>query len=90
MASPELEAPKSQSHLRELDYRYNHGVEVRLLWNSDTDAVLVEVVDERTGVHFEVNADRDNAREVFEHPYAYTTYSRLGELASGEYGYEAA
>jgi hypothetical protein len=90
MASPELDAPKSQSYLRELDYRNNHGVKVRLLWNSDTDAVLVEVEDERTGEHFELNADRDKARDVFEHPYAYTTYSRLGQLATSEYGYEAA
>ena len=57
---------------RELDHRTADGVEVSLLWHADSDFLSVVVSDTRAGEAFElVLDDRDDALDVFHHPYAY-------------------
>jgi hypothetical protein len=63
---------------RELDHRAADGVEVSLLWHADSDFLSVVVSDTRAGEAFElVLDDRDDALDVFHHPYAYAAYRGL-------------
>lgn len=55
----------------ELASRTSSGIEVTLLWNRRSDELRVCVTDAHTGVYFELAADRDNALDVFHHPYSY-------------------
>jgi hypothetical protein len=64
--------------LRELAHRENDGVEVTLLWNQRDDTLTVSVLDARTGEFFELDAPRDNALDVFYHPYSHA--ARRGVL----------
>jgi hypothetical protein len=64
--------------IRELDHRTADGVEVALLWDASRDFVSVLVSDTRAGEAFElVLDDRDDALDVFHHPYAYAAYRGL-------------
>ena len=58
--------------IRELDRRQSDGIDVRLLWNSADDQVVVAVFDARTGDAFELQAPPQRALDVFHHPYTYT------------------
>ena len=72
-ASPSLSAA-NVAELRmlvELAYRANDGIEVVLLWNRATDAASVFVLDSRTDESFTVPAAKENALDVFYHPFAY-------------------
>jgi hypothetical protein len=60
----------TQGH-RELACRATDGLEVVLFWHEPTDELTVTVSDERTGAYFELEAGRDEALKVFQHPYAY-------------------
>jgi hypothetical protein len=55
----------------ELATRASDGIEVALLWNRRADELKVRVTDNHTGTFFELTAERDNALDVFHHPYAY-------------------
>ena len=44
---------------------------VSLLWRRADDRLTVVVDDTRTGEHFRLPARRENALEVFYHPFAY-------------------
>src|SRR5436305_8939733 len=57
--------------IRELDHRTSDCIEVRLLWNSRTDAVSVAVEDGRSGEAFLVEVPGSDALYAFHHPYAY-------------------
>lgn len=60
---------------RELAYRETDGLEVQLLWDERTNVARVAVLDSKTGDSFEiVLGDRDNALDVFHHPYAYAAH----------------
>ena len=65
----------------ELASRASSGIEVALLWNRRSDELRVCVTDAHTGVYFELPARRDNALDVFHHPYAYAV---APGIASGE------
>jgi hypothetical protein len=56
---------------RELAQRISNGIEVRLLWQPEDDALVVSVLDWNTGAHGEVVVGGRPALEVFEHPFAY-------------------
>jgi hypothetical protein len=56
---------------RELAYRENDGLRVKLFWDEHHDRLTVAVVDRKTGVSFELEAARDRALDIFHHPYAY-------------------
>jgi hypothetical protein len=63
---------------RELDHRTADGVEVALLWHVSRDFVSVVVSDTRVGETFELVLDeRDDALDVFHHPYAYAAHRGL-------------
>jgi phosphomannomutase len=62
----------STTTLRELDHRVSDGIDVRLLWDTDADRVLVAVYDGKSGEAFTIDVlGTDSALEVFHHPFAY-------------------
>jgi hypothetical protein len=68
--------------IRELNRRVNDGIDVRLLWNSRTNDVLIAVLDERTGESFELEVDPEDAQVAFEHPYGYSQRGWIDALAA--------
>jgi hypothetical protein len=64
-----------QATTRELAYRANEGVKVALLWSLTDDRLTVVVEDAKADERFELEARRDNALDVFYHPYAYAPNS---------------
>jgi hypothetical protein len=62
--------------IRELDHRSSGGIDVRLLWNSISDQVLVAVRDLRTFESFELEVAPGDALLAFRHPYAYANHPR--------------
>jgi hypothetical protein len=84
-ASPDENAPCAQSNhagerpitspttdrtIRELDCRTSDGINVRLLWNSVADRVVVAVHDTRNDEAFELLVALADALLAFHHPYA--------------------
>jgi hypothetical protein len=61
---------ESRIKLRELHHRASDGIVVRLLWNPETEAVLVWVY-ERGGAGFEFQVPPTDALQAFHHPYAF-------------------
>ena len=55
----------------ELDYRENDGIQVSLLWSRDDDSLVVVVVDTKAEQTLELSVQAGEAREVFNHPFAY-------------------
>ena len=55
----------------ELATRSSDGVVVSLHWHREDDELVVSVEDTRTGEQFRLPARRENALEVFYHPFAY-------------------
>ena len=60
-----------KAQLRELAYRSNAGLHVTLLWDEADDTLAVIVVDEPAATVLRVQAERHNALDVFNHPFAY-------------------
>ena len=56
---------------RELDFRSNHGLEVALLWEPETNRVSVSVFDRRSGDDFTLEVDPAEALDAFRHPYVF-------------------
>ena len=56
---------------KELARRQNDGMVVSLLWQRANDRLTVVVDDTRTGEQLRLPARRENALEVFYHPFAY-------------------
>ena len=44
-----MRSPTPSTTIRELDWRSSDGIDVRLLWNSVTDEIVVTVHDTRSG-----------------------------------------
>ena len=65
--------PIAEHAMSELALRTSNGLDVALLWNRCTDRLVVAVADDRTGESFTVDAPRDRALDVYNHPFAYTT-----------------
>jgi hypothetical protein len=59
---------------KELDFRSSDGLEVWLLWCTGDEHVVVEVIDTRVGDTFRLEVELDQARDAFEHPYAYAAF----------------
>jgi hypothetical protein len=73
-----MTATTTPTDTRELAHRTADGVEVALLWHTGGDYVSVVVSDARLGETFELVLDeRDNAMDVFHHPYAYAAHRGL-------------
>jgi hypothetical protein len=71
--------PTSETSVRELDHRTSDGIDVRLLWNSDTGRVSVAVEDPRFGESFELAVDAADALNAFRHPYVYANHDHSGQ-----------
>ena len=56
---------------RELAHRSSGGIDVTLLWNDETDELVVTAFDWSNGELLELPAARERALDVFHHPYAY-------------------
>jgi hypothetical protein len=63
----------SPAGVRELARRETDGLEVALLWSRWDDRLTVTVSDSRSGERFAVDAAPNEALDVFEHPYAYSS-----------------
>ncbi|MGN6171071.1 MAG: hypothetical protein ACTHQQ_23300 [Solirubrobacteraceae bacterium] len=66
--------------IRELDRRINDGIDVRLLWNSVADQVVLAVHDTRTDESFELHVAAADALLAFHHPYVYANGRTSGHL----------
>lgn len=56
---------------RELAVRASNGTQVRLLWRQGTRQLWVEVREPATPWALRIQAQPENALDVFHHPYAY-------------------
>lgn len=56
---------------RELAYRNENGLEVTLLWDSRSNEVSVEIVDQLDDNGFRIPIAGHLALHAFHHPYAY-------------------
>jgi hypothetical protein len=56
---------------RELAVRASNGTHVRLLWRQGTRQLWVEVWEPATASALRIQAQPENALDVFHHPYAY-------------------
>ena len=63
--------PAPTEAIVELDYRENDGIAVSLLWQRHSNRLTVVVEDSQLDESFTLAASPDNARDVFNHPYAY-------------------
>jgi hypothetical protein len=63
--------------IRELDRRTHDGIDVRLLWNSAADTVVVAVHDTRTDELFELPVAAADALFAFQHAYAYANNRQM-------------
>jgi hypothetical protein len=57
----------------ELDHREANGIEVSLIWNRHDNTLAVFVFDARDRTVEEIRVRPDQAREAFEHPYAFVS-----------------
>ena len=64
--------------IRELDHRTSDGIDVTLLWSSDSDRVWIALRDDRFGEALELEVDPAQALAAFHHPYAYATGQDAG------------
>jgi hypothetical protein len=60
--------------VKELAHRAGDGIEVSLLWHETGGGLTVTCTDERTGDWFTLDADPENALDVFHHPFAYAAH----------------
>jgi hypothetical protein len=65
--------------IRELDRRSSAGINVRLLWNSAANQVVVAVHDTRTDETFEIPVEAADALLAFRHPFAYANRPATGD-----------
>ena len=59
--------------MTDLAHRTSNGLDVTLLWSRRSGRLTVAVSDIRTGDSFTVDAPRDRALDVYNHPFAYAT-----------------
>src|SRR5215211_8995275 len=57
--------------LRELDSRSGDGLDIRLLWDPADDSLAVTVADARSEEFFVIPVAAADAREAFNHPFAF-------------------
>jgi hypothetical protein len=68
---PTAKEEQAMAEGRELAFRASGGIEVSLRWHRTAGRLCVVVRDVGTGKEFELPARRDNALDVFYHPFAY-------------------
>jgi len=68
-----------KASFRELAHRIDGGVDVRLLWSARENRLAVTVFDEHAGELVVLDAESDEALDVFYHPYAPQHRGRYAE-----------
>jgi hypothetical protein len=63
--------------IRELDHRFNDGIDVHLLWDQANDRLMVAVSDAKTGQAFEIPVAHHDAHDAFHHPYAHAAFQGI-------------
>jgi glycine cleavage system aminomethyltransferase T len=71
---------------RELDTRTGEGILVRLLWYAATDTTAVSVLDSTGEESFEIVVDAEQARDAFDHPFAYAAIGGVSFAALARAG----
>ena len=66
---------------RELDFRTSDGLEVTLLWDTETNGLTVAVFDSKSGDDFQIEVSSSEAIDAFHHPYAYAANQGVHFLA---------
>lgn len=66
----------------ELAHRRAAGLDVTLWWECRQNRAVVSVVDAQTGDSFEVRVEDANARDAFEHPFAYAAFHGVLDRAA--------
>jgi hypothetical protein len=66
----------------ELDHRFDSGLDVTLWWECGENRAVVSVADNRAGESFELTVEDANARDAFEHPFAYAAFRGLLDRAA--------
>jgi hypothetical protein len=79
--SPFVES--SRGFFEELHRRASAGVEVSLLWSRSAGKLIVSVADTMTGESFELPVAREEALEVFNHPFVYAAGRGISWGAAG-------
>jgi hypothetical protein len=83
-SAPVLVPVDTPAWMRELDGRMVNGLEVQLLWDSDTGCVWVSVRDARTRNRFLIEVrDGERPLDVFHHPFAYAPRQQLEAVLAG-------
>jgi len=76
----------STTSTRELARRRNDGLDIRLLWDSESDQVTVSLHDARSGEGFELEVGPDErALDVFHHPFAYAAFRDAARKRQPQY-----
>jgi hypothetical protein len=76
----------SSTTTRELAHRRNDGLDIRLLWDSESDQVTVALHDAKTGEGFELEVGPDErALDVFHHPFAYAAFRDAARKRQPQY-----
>ena len=75
--------------MNELAHRNSDNIDVSLFWDRDTDELYVTVDDARTGNSFTLQAARDRALDVFNHPFAYQAALAPSDLSDETFAYQA-
>ena len=70
-----MQTAETVKSARELDHRESDGLMVDLMWDEEDNRVFVKVQDHRTGESFQVDANPENAMDVFNHPYAHVRHT---------------
>ena len=66
----------------ELDRRWDNGLDVTLWWECRENRAVISVTDTRAGAAFELTVEDANARDAFEHPFAYAAFRGLLDRAA--------
>jgi hypothetical protein len=80
IGAPTMTNTTREQGIRELDRRVNDGIDVRLLWNSLADQVVLAVHDTRSDDSFELQVAAADALLAFHHPYAYANRRTGGHV----------
>ena len=76
----------STTAVRELAHRRNDGLDIRLLWDSESDLVTVSLHDAKTGEGFELEVGpEERALDVFHHPFAYAAFRAAARKRQPQY-----
>src|SRR5215207_5381691 len=62
------EAEMNGNQTRELDFRAVDGLEVALLWHTETNRLTVSVFDSKNDDDFEIEVSSSDAMDAFHHP----------------------